>query len=492
MAGISDSGDELLGSSPLQDLVIRNKSKPEKKRRTDREKRTQKLETAKEKLRESFGDHLALLEFTPRLRQLAPEMENETANIQGRVRRLNRSSEESVGDDTSTRDYVDSRVGVIEEITAVCTKARDRLQKQIKGSTRAQEKEIQREIKQIDGIERAVKRERYVLAAHRARIELQVSTSGVNTRMVQAYLQALTSQVKRPSGAQYEHMKRDDLDQQDFRDNLIRVYQPEGERYLAKPKKLQPKLWCPVTEQWHDKHGVRAAHIVPHSIGEIDIAYLFGQPADKGHSLMWGQANGIMLHNDVEEAFDAGQLVIVPDEGSDDNGFKTILLSEELKKNDDQDSGINRPWSGLHGKPLVFKTDQRPGKRFLYAHTLLTAFVRRRWCVKGWGNDREVLFSGRIWGSPGKWLRKSQLLAIAAEVGDGWDINELPALGEFDGQLSPAQEKEKAVVMTFEVEEKARSEFLDAMDDDDSDHEEQEGEDVDEAEMVEPLEDLSF
>ena len=46
--------------------------------------------------------------------------------------------------------------------------------------------------------------------------------------------------------------------------------------------------------------------------------------------------------------------------------------------------------------------------------------------------------------------------------------------------------------MTFEVEEKARSEFLDAMNDDDSDHEEQEGEDVDEAEMVEPLEDLSF
>jgi hypothetical protein len=55
-----------------------------------------------------------------------------------------------------------------------------------------------------------------------------------------------------------------------------------------------------------------------------------------------------------------------------------------------------------------------------YIYALLTLFRRRRYVVPGWAGDREQVFNGQIWATPGKWARKSKVQALALEVGDSW------------------------------------------------------------------------
>ena len=108
----------------------------------------------------------------------------------------------------------------------------------------------------------------------------------------------------------------------------------------------------------------------------------------------------------------AGTAVGVSDAGSVDiveEGFDRVLRDEYLV--------VGRRDTGM-GSRLDFKTDARPGKRYLYVHAMLALFRRKRYNVPGWELDRQKVFSGKIWATPGKYVRKSMMRTVAIEFGD--------------------------------------------------------------------------
>ena len=171
--------------------------------------------------------------------------------------------------------------------------------------------------------------------------------------------------------------------------------------------------------------------------------------------MIWSEKNGFMLHILFEEIFDDGRMVIIPDP-TDDNEFISIILSQDLLKDSRLCPAINAPYSTIHKRRLQFQTASRPGKRYLYMHALLSLFRRRRYDVPGWEKDREQVFNGQIWATPGNWARRSMVEALALEIGDSWeDIEAVGGLGEFPDAKSPEEEKRVATVVRYMLETRA-------------------------------------
>ena len=76
-------------------------------------------------------------------------------------------------------------------------------------------------------------------------------------------------------------------------------------------------------------------------------------------------------------------------------------------------------------KPLQFQTDTRPAKRNLYLHCICHSLQRKKHDVKGWQSDAEKVLTGHIWATPGKWLRSSVLKALAMELGEALEEDEM-------------------------------------------------------------------
>ncbi len=173
-------------------------------------------------------------------------------------------------------------------------------------------------------------------------------------------------------------------------------------------------LWCPVTKGYHDSPEVVAAHIVPWAIGETNCIYLFGEEETGTGHLMSGK-NGLLLHPSIEKAMDKAQLAIVPADEKDPSAerLKVIVFDRDI---------LTRPatasiqWADLDGLELEFKTEHRPGLRYLYFTFLMTIFRCRRFECTGWKTDLMRYASGKAWASPGKWLRGTSLRAMAARI----------------------------------------------------------------------------
>ncbi|KAF1811470.1 hypothetical protein P152DRAFT_459409 [Eremomyces bilateralis CBS 781.70] len=139
----------------------------------------------------------------------------------------------------------------------------------------------------------------------------------------------------------------------------------------------EDKYWCPVTQHWLPRKSVTAAHIVPYSFGEKNFKAVFGKATKM--SLM-DVTNGLFLHRDVEQAFDRKELVIVPlYQGCQPTIFRACVLDpKKLEGTNDErtyGSGTYR-WADIDGKELKFQNDNRPARRFLYLHILLTLITR--------------------------------------------------------------------------------------------------------------------
>lgn len=113
---------------------------------------------------------------------------------------------------------------------------------------------------------------------------------------------------------------------------------------------------------------------------------------------------------------DAAQLVIVPDPEID-SGFKIVITDESLLEKRVAPPMEPR-FRQLDQKPLEFRTESRPGKRNLYIQCLMAPLRRRRFQNTGWQNVQKKIPMGRIWGTPGKWMRKDLNRALPTEVGD--------------------------------------------------------------------------
>lgn len=139
---------------------------------------------------------------------------------------------------------------------------------------------------------------------------------------------------------------------------------------ILRPANALVPYYSDVAQYYEYDHS---AH-VPYGIGEINADYIFGLPTDEGWTAIWSFENGLLLYSRVEQAMDAAQLVINPDEDSGE-GLKVVILDEA-----------------------------RPLKRYLYFLCLISLFRRHRFYVEGSERDQAKLQMGKIWGSPGSWM----------------------------------------------------------------------------------------
>lgn len=153
----------------------------------------------------------------------------------------------------------------------------------------------------------------------------------------------------------------------------------------------------------------------------------------RGRPELFSSRNGLLMCSVVEEHFDAGVLVIVPDLPDrpslevltkwlnvEIRNFKVRIIDQSWKH---LDHGILYPggltWRELDNRPLKFKSAQRPAARYLYFHYCLQV-LRRAWKA---GPGQSAAFSladelGKpIWATHGRYISRNMLTAFAEEVG---------------------------------------------------------------------------
>lgn len=439
----------------------------------DAAKRESKRLHMRQSLDASFGDPLEGFKTPIAARQISKSIDDESAELEGRIRKISDSSDELIGDgEERTTTYINQRQAVVDAVEKHINKARRILSEErtqlLAGPRR---NELKRALRELDESDSMLLNERTALAAHRIRVKYSVLGHPSNVKIGEAYLMAITENLPEPAEASYRKKHaRASADQTSFRNRLIKAYNAKGSKILETQLKTptvflkQPEIWCPVAGETFKASEMKAAHIVPYSIGETNAAYLFGSEVSAGYDVLWSESNGLMMNEVLEEIFDDGRMVIIPDP-ADKNEFISIILSQALLKDSRLCPAIDAPYSALHKRRLQFQTGARPGKRYLYMHALLSLFRRRRFDVPGWEKDRQQIFTGQIWATPSKWARRSMIQAIALEYGDVWEGAEaVSGLGEFEDAMSPEQEKGVAIVVRYAWENRAGK-----MEDDDDD-----------------------
>ena len=450
----------------------------------DADKRASKRSKTRQSLSSAFGDPLQDFKIPLVARQISKTIDDASTELEGRIRKISDSSNEPIGDEPEkTFLYIDQRQELVEDLEAHLKETRKIVREaRTELPPGHQKNELKRALAELDESDGIILKERTAMAANRIRVKYGVLGKPSHVKIGEAYMMAVTDNLREPAGSSYQKKHgRSGTDQTSFRNRLIKAYNTEGSKILETPSLFQ-KIWCPVAGMELDRFSMKAAHIVPHSIGETNAAYLFGSNLDEAYDVMWSERNGLMLHGSIEKIFDDGQMVIIPDP-TDDNEFISFILSQDLLNDKRPGPGINAPFSTIHKRRLQFQTAARPGKRYLYMHALLSLFRRRRYDIPGWEKDREQVLNGQIWATPGKWARKSMVQTLALEVGDSWeDIEAVEGLGEFPETKSPEEEKRVATVVRYAL--RPRGGYVEDSEEDseeeDSEEEEEEEDDDDE------------
>lgn len=222
----------------------------------------------------------------------------------------------------------------------------------------------------------------------------------------------------------------------DFRDNALDYYKASGQYHEGRSKE---HTWCHVSGSWHPAANVKAAHIVPffmdyESIGEI----LFG---DRAQSLR-RPGNALLLLDRIKGWFDSYHIVIVPVDAKETpiTRWKTELISPHIRK---------APFSGLRdgneldGKELKFHDEKRPVSRFLYFHFIMALVRIKDIKREGWQDVWARYYTQRPFPTPGNYIRRSMLLAIAThfETADMQVIESWIADHGFDSSLTLAADE---------------------------------------------------
>ena len=412
----------------------------------------------RQSLRSAFGDPLQDFKTPAVVRNISKTIDNESAKLEGRIRKISDSSDELIGDTPDkTSLYIHQRQELVEDIKHLREARKIVREARTELSLGHQRNELKRALAELDETDSILLKERTALAADGIRVKYSMLGQLSHIKIGEAYMMAITENLPETADSSYKKKHgRSGGDQTSFRNRVIKAYNTESSKILETPPEFEKKIWCPVSGKEFEASAIKAAHIVPYSIGEMNAAYLFGSKMSEGYDVIWSERNGLMLHIILEKIFDDGRMVIIPDP-TDDNEFVSIILSQDLLNDNRLCGAINAPYSTIHHRRLRFQTAARPGKRYLYMHALLSLFRRRRYDVPGWEKDREQVFNGQIWATPGKWARRSMLKVLALEIGDSWeDIEAVGGLGEFPDAKSPEEEKRVATLVRYTWETRAR------------------------------------
>lgn len=382
--------------------------------------RNEKRRKQREALGAAFKDPLTSFTASTNqeLRHFSQELADDAEKLKARIRKTSASSDKEIANFQPglAKSFIDEREPITEDLANHLKACRTRIRE-------AQSQGVlplpnaKRLLSGIEDLDAALLQERAALAKNRMKVEYGILSHPTHSRLGEAYLAALVESLSEPSGAKVKKQgKRDKHEHELFKRLVRKAYSPQkGDEGYDAPDTDLHLVWCPVTQAWHESPNVRTAHLVPYAIGEVNAAYIFGLPIEDGWNALWTPHNGIPLYYKVEEAMDKGRLLIVPELDSANN-FKVVLLDESLSETSIY---LHGPKFGeLHNRTLIFKTAFRPGKRYLYFLCLITLFRRHRFVVEGWEKDQQKLQMGRLWGTPGKWMKASIIRALALEIGD--------------------------------------------------------------------------
>ena len=190
-------------------------------------------------------------------------------------------------------------------------------------------------------------------------------------------------------------------------------------------------IWCPVTGKYWHKDITTAGHLFPSKCGEAIMQAIFGRPED-GRSELFQAVNGILWSTPVEERFEKGHFVIVPDivdqptqqdvntwEASDPREYKIRVLNPDSEKMQCPIEETGKIWADLDNERLKFKTKFRPRARYLY-FAYCVAMLRRSFAGKHLEVSRAELRK-KFWGTPGRYMRESMLLGFVEEMGHDYE-----------------------------------------------------------------------
>lgn len=443
----------------------------------DRAIRTEKRPKQREQLKIAFADPLDKFTISPDpdIRHISQELADEGERLKARIRKVSASSQEIITSFSpeAAEKFVTEREPLTEDLATHLKACRSKVREARQGN-QLDRKTTKRVLSGIEELDAALLKERAALANNRAKLEFGILSHRTHARIGEAYLAALVENLPEPAGARIKKQRaRDSYDQDQFKTLVRQAYTPD----VGSPQHDAPDLpfdlaWCPVTRAWHPLANTRVAHIVPYGIGEFNAAYIFGVPVEEGWRTIWDYRNGLILHEKIERSLDAAQLVIVPDGGSIE-GLRLVVLDESIL-NDIVYSGAKtvspKKFRDLNNSTLQFKTEARPLKRYLYFLCLMSLYRRHRFFVEGSERDREKIQMGKIWGTPGKWMRGSIIRALALEVGDILNAEEGMEQDtdaeSMSASVSPEKERKIAVEvreaiegMELEVDEEPDDEY---------------------------------
>lgn len=139
-------------------------------------------------------------------------------------------------------------------------------------------------------------------------------------------------------------------------------------------------------------------------------------------------------------------VIVIVQDPNDLSALKIVVLDESLLKTE---LTSTKTFRDINNTRLEFKADARPRRKYLYLHYILTLCRRKRFNVEGWEQDFKKATNGFIWGTPGPWLRRNIIKALAFEVGDAENLEDIfpgeAGLMDFDNQLSREKERDIAV-----------------------------------------------
>ncbi|KAL8686324.1 MAG: hypothetical protein Q9218_007185 [Villophora microphyllina] len=272
--------------------------------------------------------------------------------------------------------------------------------------------------------------------------------------------------------------KKKKSNQQKFRKDVLKYYQ--ASRKTQSDKREPDEAYCALTG-WQAKSRVKAAHIVPKALKGDELSYLFGvgeavlsDPRNSmslTYSIETSEANrstGLPLEQTIEEALDSGRVVLVPKNYQSEPTNWTLVITDTSIRQSQIFPGLK--WADLDGKDLQFLTSNRPARRFLYCRFVITYLECKKTGNLDW--VKRVDAKGTLWTTPGPYLRKSMLLALARKVSDHFLPAPLVEDGTFEeteGAAKRPAEEEEVMADSLKVRLDSRMAPTDTDADSDSD-----------------------
>lgn len=174
------------------------------------------------------------------------------------------------------------------------------------------------------------------------------------------------------------------------------------------------QVWSPVVPGWINKPDTKVAHIVPLSVGQAAMTYLFGEDAKWEINTA---KNGMWLPPKVRDMFHKRELVIVPvDTTKEPLEWKMLVVGLEVVW--DETAYWIVKFGDLHEKRVAFHESAQPRARYLYFHYLCAMIHRSRDIRQPNGSAADISELSRAWGSNASYICKNVIAAFVRQLRD--------------------------------------------------------------------------